>query len=70
MKTTEKQNTVKRMREIRDQLNKKFADMNYPEEKRYIKKELKKKESSRQVTKTKFEFVSSGSDLIRQFDIV
>lgn len=50
MKTSEKEDTVKQMREIREQLNKQFVDMDYQEEKRYIKKKLerlKKKKKSR-----------------------
>ena len=42
MKTIEKQGSIKKMREIRDQLNKQFVDMTYEEEKKYIKKELEK----------------------------
>ncbi len=40
MKTIEKESMVKRMREIRDQLNIKFEEMDYHEEKAYIKQEL------------------------------
>lgn len=42
MKTIEKESMIKRMREIREQLNKKFEDMEYEEEKAYIKQELEK----------------------------
>lgn len=40
MKTIEKESMVKRMRAIPDPLNKKFEDMDYQEEKAYIKQEL------------------------------
>ena len=40
MKTTEKESMVMRMRQIRDQLNEKIADMSFQEEKTYIKQEL------------------------------
>lgn len=47
MKTIEKTSMVKKMREIRDQLNKKLEDMDYYEEKAYIKKELEKLKARR-----------------------
>lgn len=47
MKTIEKESMVKRMREIRDQLNKRFEDMDYQEEKAYIKQELEKLKKKR-----------------------
>ncbi len=47
MKTIEKESMVKRMREIRDQLNKEFAGMDYQEEKAYIKRELEELKTKR-----------------------
>ena len=43
MKTEKKFDSVKMMREIRDKLNKEFANMNYEEQKRYIKERIKNK---------------------------
>jgi len=37
---------VKNMREIRDRLSRKFADMSYEEEKKYIREILDKKSAS------------------------
>ena len=53
MKTIEKESMVKRMREIRDQLNRKFENMNYQEEKSYIKKELEKLKKKRKAAGNK-----------------
>jgi len=53
MKTIEKVSMVKRMREIRDQLNKEFADMEYQEEKAYIKRELEELKAKREAANDK-----------------
>lgn len=52
MKTIEK-NMVKQMRAIRDQLNKDFENMNYEEEKAYIKQELEKLKRKRKAAAKK-----------------
>lgn len=41
MRHKKKFNAVKTMREIRDKLSKKFASMDYEEQKKYIKKRVK-----------------------------
>ncbi len=49
MKTTVKESIVKKMREIREQLNEKIADKDFQEQKEYIRQtleELKKKRSN------------------------
>jgi protein-arginine kinase activator protein McsA len=53
MKAIEKENTVKRMREIRDSLNKKIEDMDYHEEKAYIRQELEELKRRRQEERKK-----------------
>lgn len=53
MKTIEKESMIKRMREIRDQLNKKFEDMEFHEEKAYIKQELEELKKKRKATGNK-----------------
>lgn len=53
MKTIEKESMVKKMREIRDELNKKFTDMDYQEEKAYIKQELERLKKKRKVISNK-----------------
>jgi len=44
---------IKQMREIRDSLNKKIEDMDYHEEKAYIRQELKELKRRRQEGKNK-----------------
>jgi len=41
MKTEKKFNAVKMMREIRDKLSSEFINMDYEEQKRYIKERIK-----------------------------
>ena len=53
MRTIEKESTVKRMREIRNQLNKKFEDMKFQEEKTYVKQELEKLKRKRKAAGNK-----------------
>lgn len=53
MKTIEKESMVKRMRAIRDQLNRKFEDMDYEEEKAYLKRELEELKKKRKAAGNK-----------------
>jgi hypothetical protein len=48
MKTEKKFDSVKMMREIRDKLSKEFANMNYEEQKKYIKERIKNKTKTKQ----------------------
>ncbi len=43
MKMSKDFNAVKMMREIRDKLSRKFAEMSYEEQKKYIKERIKTK---------------------------
>ena len=45
-KKKKKFDAVKNMREIRDRLSRKFADMSYEDEKKYIRENLGKKAAS------------------------
>ena len=48
MKTEKEFDAVKMMREIRDRLNKEFANMSYEEQKEYIRKNIKERTQTKQ----------------------
>ena len=48
MKNDQEFDAVKMMREIRDKLSRKFMDMSYEEQKRYIKEKVKPKIKAKQ----------------------
>jgi len=48
MKSKKEFDAVKMMREIRDKLSRKFMDMSYEEQKRYIKEKVKPKIKAKQ----------------------
>lgn len=48
MRSEEKFDAVRMMREIRDRLSKKFMNMSYEEQKRYIKERVRRKTKAKQ----------------------